>query len=91
MERAILNQDKETGVSIMKIVKDLDAGPYMRQVKVPINYPISAGELKSNLSEIGSTTILESIDLILKGEEKFIEQISSNSTYAKKLRNQKQK
>ena len=85
VERAILNQDKETGVSIMKIVKELDAGPYMRQVKVPINHKISAGELKSNLSEIGSKIILESIDLILRGEEKFIEQISSNSSYAKKI------
>ena len=85
VERAILNQDKETGVSIMKIVKGLDAGPYMRQVKVPINHTISAGELKNTLSEIGSKAILESIDLILKGEEKFIEQISSNSTYAKKI------
>ena len=86
VERSILNQDKETGVSIMKIVKELDAGPYMQQVKVPINQETSAGELKSNLSKIGSKMILESIALISKGEEKFIDQISSNSTYAKKIK-----
>ena len=85
VERAVLNQDKEKGVSVMKIVKELDAGPYMQQVKVPINQEISAGELKSNLSKIGSKIILESIDQILKGEAKFIDQISSNSTYAKKI------
>ena len=85
VERAVLNQDNETGVSIMKIVKELDAGPYMKQVKVPINQEISAGELKKDLSKIGSEIILDSIDLILRGEEKFIDQISSNSTYAKKI------
>ena len=34
IQRSIMNQDKETGISFMKIVeKDLDAGPYMRQIK----------------------------------------------------------
>ena len=36
IERALLNLDKETGVSIMKITHGLDEGPYMKQVKVKI-------------------------------------------------------
>ena len=31
-----MNQDKETGISFMKIVEKLDAGPYMRQLKVKL-------------------------------------------------------
>ena len=37
IQRAIMNLDKETGVSIMKIVEELDSGPVMKKIKIEIN------------------------------------------------------
>ena len=49
IERALLNLDKETGVSIMKITHGLDEGPYMKQVKVKIEKKTNSGELKKTV------------------------------------------
>ena len=46
IERSILSHEKETGISIMKIVPGLDEGPYMMQEKFMINKNMSTGELK---------------------------------------------
>ena len=50
IERAILNKESETGISIMKIEKKLDAGPFVKQVKVKINKELTSGELTNKLS-----------------------------------------
>ncbi|MAJ86006.1 MAG: methionyl-tRNA formyltransferase [Candidatus Pelagibacter sp.] len=85
IERSILNQDFETGISIMKIVKELDAGPFMLQEKVSIDKTVTAGKLKARLSKVGASAIIKAINLISNGEEKFIDQDVSNSSYAKKI------
>ena len=85
IERALLNLDKETGVSIMKITHGLDEGPYMKQVKVKIEKKTNSGELKKKLSSLGAQAIIESLKTIsLKGEQ-FVNQDESKSTYAKKI------
>ena len=85
IERALLNLDKETGVSIMKITHGLDEGPYMKQVKVKIEKKTNSGELKKKLSSLGAQAIIESLKTIsLKGEQ-FVNQDRSKSTYAKKI------
>ena len=48
IERSILNQDKETGVSIMKIVSELDAGPYLKQVKIKLKKTLSMETFTNN-------------------------------------------
>ena len=64
IERAILNKDKETGISIMKIEKKLDAGPFVKQVKVKINKETTSGELSKKLSVLGAEALKDSIELI---------------------------
>ena len=64
VQRSIMNLDKETGVSIMKIVKKLDSGPVMKQQKIEIKKNTNAEELLNQLSYISSKLILESIDEI---------------------------
>ncbi len=61
IERAILNKDSETGVSIMKIEKKLDAGPFIKQVKIKINKDSTSGELIKKLSNIGAEALKEPI------------------------------
>ena len=85
IERALLNKESETGISIMKIKKKLDAGPYLKQVKVKINKETTSGELVKKLSIEGAKALKESIELISSGKAKYIEQNEDEATYAKKI------
>ena len=85
IERAILNKDKETGISIMKIEKKLDTGPFIKQVKVNINEETTSGELIKKLSVIGAEALKDSIELILSGKAIFKKQNEKEASYAKKI------
>jgi len=86
IQRSIMGMDKETGISIMKIVPKLDAGPYMLQKSVNINIKDNFNSLSKKLSDIGSKLILEAILLFEKNEAKFINQNENSATYAKKIK-----
>ena len=85
IQRSIMNLDNETGISIMKIVEDLDAGPIMQQNKIKINENIDSLTLSKVLSQLGAKSIINAISKIEKGEAKFQEQDHSQTTYAKKI------
>ena len=91
IERAILNGDKETGVSIMKIEKKLDAGPYIMQSRIKIDSETNSGELKEKLSILGAKSLIQSIDLILSKEGSFIDQNDKEVSYAKKIEKEEAK
>ena len=67
IQRAIMNLDNQTGISIMKIVEELDAGPVMQQDKIQINENIDALTLSKVLSKLGANSILNAIIKIEKG------------------------
>lgn len=85
IERAILNKENETGISIMRIEKKLDSGPYIKQVKVKIDPEITSGELNKKLSVIGAEALKDSIELISLGKSIFIDQNEKEATYANKI------
>ena len=85
IQRSIMNLDNETGISIMKIVGELDAGPVMQQDKIQINENIDALTLSKVLSKLGSKSIINAVNKIEKGEARFIEQNHREATYAKKI------
>ena len=85
IQRAIMNLDNQTGISIMKIVEELDAGPVMQQDKIQINENIDTLTLSKVLSKLGANSILNAIIKIEKGEARFQEQNHSEATYAKKI------
>ncbi len=85
IQRSIMNLDSETGISIMKIVEDLDAGPVMQQNKIKINENIDSLSLSKVLSKLGAKSIMDSIKKIEKGEAKFHEQNHNEATYAEKI------
>ncbi len=85
IQRSIMNSEKETGISIMKIIPELDAGPYMFQEKIPIEKEDDYGSLSNKLSNLGSKLIIKSLDFIEKGDFKFTEQDNLIATYAKKI------
>ena len=80
-----MNLDNQTGISIMKIVEELDAGPVMHQDKIQINENIDTLTLSKVLSKLGANSILNAVNKIEKGEAKFQEQNHSEATYAKKI------
>ena len=85
IQRAIMNLDNETGVSIMKIVTKLDAGPVLLQSKIKITKEINYKELSSQMSELGAKLILDTLKLIESKRANFTEQNESEATYAKKI------
>jgi methionyl-tRNA formyltransferase len=85
IQRSIMNLDKETGISIMKIIPKLDAGPVMMKSKVKITKNSNLENLSKELSILGAYTILESLDVIERNSENFIDQVEKDATYAKKI------
>ena len=74
IQRSIMNLDKETGVSIMKIIPKLDAGPIMIKSKVKITKDTNSEVLSKELSSLGAKLILDGLDLVENNKVKFIEQ-----------------
>jgi len=85
IQRAIMNGDKKTGVSIMKIEDKLDSGPILASKELVLDQNAIYGEIQKKLSLIGSDLLIESLKNIENGNAKFIDQVNSDSTYAKKI------
>ena len=85
IQRAIMNCDTETGISIMKIVPKLDAGPILMKSKIKITKENNYEELSNKMSDLGAKLILESLDLIKNNKAKFVSQNDKDATYAKKI------
>ena len=86
IQRSIMNRDKETGVSIMKISEKLDTGPVCNIYKIELTNNLNAKDVSEKLSLIASEKILDNIDDILEDKAKFIDQDHSNATYAPKIK-----
>ncbi len=85
IQRAIMNLDNQTGISIMKIVEELDSGPIMYQDKIKINEKIDTLTLSKALSKLSASSIVSALNKIDKGEARFQEQNHSEASYAKKI------
>ena len=85
IQRSIMSLDSETGISVMKIVEELDAGPVMYQAKIAINENTDTQTLTQVLSQLGAKALLDSISKIENGKAKFKEQNHNQATYAKKI------
>ena len=85
IQRAIMNLDNETGISIMKIEPKLDSGPVMLQSKIKILPNSNCEELSDEMSKIGAKLILEALKLIGENKAEFTSQNESEITYAKKI------
>ena len=75
----------ETGVTIMRMVPALDAGPIVLQARTPVAEDETAGELELRLSELGALALIEALTLISLGEATEREQNDEQATYAPKI------
>ena len=86
IQRSIMNLDRETGISIMKIAEQLDTGPVCNTYKIDLDNNLNSSDVADKLSLIAAEKILENIDNILEDKTKFIEQDHSKATYAFKIK-----
>ena len=85
IQRSIMNLDKETGVSVMKIAEQLDTGPVCNTYKINLENNFNASDVSDKLSLIAAEKLLDNIDDILEDKAKFIDQDHSKATYAFKI------
>ena len=85
IQRSIMNLDRETGISIMKIGEELDNGPVSNIYKIKVDPDQNAQEISEKLSTLAAEKILDNIDDILYDKAKFVDQDHSKATYAKKI------
>ncbi len=85
IQSAIRDGHIETGVTIMRMVKALDAGPSIVQVRTPIPDDETYGELQLRLAEMGAMALIEALTLIDLGGATETPQDEAIATYAPKI------
>lgn len=85
IQAAIREGHTETGVTIMRMVQALDAGPSILQVRTPIPEDETFGELRLRLSEMGALALIEALALIDLGKATETVQDDTHATYAAKI------
>ena len=82
---AIIRGHEQTGVTVMRMVEAMDAGPIIHQLSEPISDEDSASELMSRLSELGSLALREALGSIKRGDTEEREQLEDAVSYAPKV------
>lgn len=85
IQAAILAGDAETGISIQRMVLQLDAGPVLHEARVSLRDDITGGELIEGLSELGAEAIVEALALLELGAIAERPQDEALATYAPKI------
>lgn len=85
IQRSILLGDTVSGITIMHMVKKMDAGDIIKQVSVPIGPDETAGELSQKLCSIGKTALIEVIHSFEQGLQTRTPQDEQRVTYAPKI------
>jgi len=85
IQRSIMNLEKETGISIMRIGEKLDTGPVCNSYRVEIKDRDNAEIVPNKLSILASEKIIENVESIFEDKLTFKEQDDSKATYASKI------
>lgn len=82
---AVIRGHERTGVTVMRMVEEMDAGPIIHQVEVPIEEDERASDLYVRLSELGAEALVAALAFMEAGAVEETEQDHSRATYAPKL------
>jgi methionyl-tRNA formyltransferase len=85
IQRSIMNLEKETGISIMKIGEKLDTGPICNIYKIEIKVDDNLETITEKLSALAAEKILDNIDEILEDKIEFKKQNHTEASYAAKI------
>ena len=85
IQRAILAGDKETGITIMRVIPELDAGPMLAALPTPIGPQETSAELEQRLATLGAELLIETVGAMARGPVIEKTQDASLVTYAERL------
>jgi len=88
---AIINGDKETGVSIMYMEKKMDAGAVLAQKSIPITEADDVGTMFSKLSELGRDLLIETLPDFFQGKLVAEEQNESEATFSPNIKREEER
>lgn len=86
VHRAIVAGERETGVTIMRVVKALDAGPMLADSRRPIGPDETSEEVERDLAHLGAPLLVATLDRLAAGTARETPQDDSASTYAPRLK-----
>ena len=85
VHRAVLNGDSETGVTIMRVVKALDAGPMMAKVTRRIGPDEGSDVVERDLAVLGADLLIQVVEALAAGQQQETAQDDAAATYASRL------
>ena len=86
MQAAILNNDPQTGITLMKIVEKLDSGPILSQEKIPLSPEDNIQSIHDNLADLGAQMLIKYLNNnFLTDNISYIEQNETKASYCPKI------
>lgn len=85
IQHAILAGDAETGISVMRVEKEMDAGPVLLERRTPIGPEETAGELSERLAALAAEAVAEAVARIAAGEVRWTPQDADRATFAPRI------
>ncbi len=86
IQRSIMNLEKKTGISIMKMTEKLDSGPVYKKYEIEVKAQDNFEKLSRHLSILASENIIDNINNIFDSNVQFENQDHSKATYANKIK-----
>lgn len=85
IQAAIANGDAETGITVMRVIRELDAGDIISAQRIPIGKTETAGELHDRLADLGPAALTEVLEILAANPKAGTPQNEAEVTYAPKL------
>jgi methionyl-tRNA formyltransferase len=85
IHRAVMAGETATGVTIMRVVKALDAGPMIAKATRPIGDDETSADVEHDIARLGADLLIEAIAAIVEGRASETPQDESEATYASKI------
>jgi methionyl-tRNA formyltransferase len=85
IQRAVIDGETETGVTIMRVIKALDAGDMLDKVRCPIGPDDTSDVIERRLSELGASLLVEVVERLARGPVQEEPQDDRLATYAARL------
>jgi methionyl-tRNA formyltransferase len=85
VHRAVINGETETGVTILRMVKALDAGPMLATARRPIGPQDTSEDVERDLAKTGAALLVSTVDLLATGPAAEIPQDDTAATYAHRI------
>jgi methionyl-tRNA formyltransferase len=85
VQYAILEGDAETGVTIIRVEREMDTGDWCLMRSTPVGAEETSGELSARLADLAAETLLEAVEQIARGEARFWPQPAEGITEAPKV------